>query len=90
MNDPITDVRTRIDALEPADACVGVQNGDALLDVREPAKLESGDAIENAVPTPRGLPAALTADSLHPMGYDTTVIEADLEGWKTAGLSLRG
>lgn len=36
-----------------------------------------------------GARAALAADSLRQMGYDTTVIEGGLEGWKKAGLALK-
>lgn len=101
-----------------------MRNGDVLLDVREPAELESDGAVENAVHIPRGLVeaqadretgkgndaltakrhgggrvhvlcasgarAALAADSLRQMGDDATVIEGGLDGWKKAGLPLRG
>jgi rhodanese-related sulfurtransferase len=36
-----------------------------------------------------GARAALAADSLRQMGYDTAVIEGGLAGWKDAGLPLR-
>lgn len=36
-----------------------------------------------------GARAALAAESLRQMGFDTTVIEGGLEGWKRAGLPLR-
>ena len=37
-----------------------------------------------------GARAALAADSLRMMGYDAMVIDGGLNGWKNAGLPLRG
>lgn len=55
MKDLVADARTRIDVISPAAAHDAMRNGDVVLDVREPAELESDGAIENAVHIPRGL-----------------------------------
>ncbi len=100
-----------------------MKQGDLILDVREPAELDSVGAVDGAVHIPRelveaqadadtgkaneilakkrggngrvhvlcasGARAALAADSLRQMGYDTTVIEGGLAAWKEADLPFR-
>lgn len=124
IKDLLADAHSRVDAIGPADAHEARQHGDVILDVREPAELESDGTIDNAIHIPRGLVeaqadpdtgkgndaltakrngggrvhvlcasgarAALAADSLRQMGYEATVIEGGLEGWKQTGLPLQG
>lgn len=123
MKDLVEDARSRVDVICPAEAHSAMKQGDLILDVREPAELDSDGAVDGAVHIPRGLVeaqadadtgkanevlakkrggngrvhvlcasgarAALAADSLRQMGYDTTVIEGGLAAWKEADLPFR-
>jgi rhodanese-related sulfurtransferase len=123
MKDFVEDARSRVDVISPAEAHSAMKQGDLILDVREPAELDSDGAVDGAVHIPRGLVeaqadadtgkaneilakkrggngrvhvlcasgarAALAADSLRQMGYDTTVIEGGLAAWKEADLPFR-
>ena len=123
MKDLVADARTRVESIRPGDAQAAHQDGDLILDVREPSELASDGAVDGAIHIPRGLleaqadpdtgkghdalvamrhsdrgvhvlcasgaRAALAADTLKTMGYDATVIEGGLGGWKEAGLPVK-
>lgn len=122
MKDLVADAKSRVQSVAPAQAQAATDSGDLILDVREPAELQSDGAIAGAVHIPRGLlesqadpetgkgndrltakrqsesrvhvlcasgaRAALAADSLRQMGYEATVIDGGMAGWKRAGLPV--
>ncbi|MCS5603712.1 MAG: rhodanese-like domain-containing protein [Paracoccus sp. (in: a-proteobacteria)] len=55
MKDLVAEARTRVETISPADAQAARPNGDVILDVREPAELDSDGAIAGAIHIPRGL-----------------------------------
>jgi rhodanese-related sulfurtransferase len=55
MKDLVADARSRVDAISPAEAHAAMKQGDVILDVREPAELDSDGAVAGAVHIPRGL-----------------------------------
>lgn len=55
MKDLVEDARSRVDVISPAEAHSAMKQGDIILDVREPAELDSDGAVDGAVHIPRGL-----------------------------------
>lgn len=122
MKDLVADAKSRVGTIDPEGAQTARQGGSVILDVREPAELESDGAIPDAIHIPRGLleaqadpetgkgndalvakrhsdgcihvlcasgaRAALAADTLRQMGYNSKIIEGGLSGWKEAGLPV--
>jgi rhodanese-related sulfurtransferase len=122
MKDLVTDAKSRVQSVAPAQAQAATESGDLILDVREAAELQSDGVIDGALHIPRGLlesqadpetgkgndrltakrqsesrvhvlcasgaRAALAADSLRQMGYEATVIDGGMAGWKKAGLPV--
>jgi rhodanese-related sulfurtransferase len=122
MKDLVSAAKSRVQTVSPSQAHSAMEQGDLILDVREPAELSSEGAIAGAVHIPRGLleanadpetgkgndkliakrsedgrvhvlcasgaRAALAADCLRDMGYDATVIDGGLAGWKKSDLPV--
>lgn len=55
MKDLVADARSRVGAVSPRDAEHAARQGDLILDVREPAELESAGRIAGALHVPRGI-----------------------------------
>ncbi len=55
MKDLVADARKRVETIRATDAQAARESGDVILDVREPAELESDGTIDRAVHIPRGL-----------------------------------
>lgn len=51
----VEDARSRIGTIDPADAARAAEGGDLVLDVREPAELETDGRLPGALHVPRGL-----------------------------------
>lgn len=55
MKDLVADARSRVGAVSPQDAEQAARRGDLILDVREPAELESAGRVAGALHVPRGI-----------------------------------
>jgi len=55
MKDLVADARSRVGAISPRDAEQAAGAGDLILDVREPAELETEGRIAGALHIPRGI-----------------------------------
>ncbi|QQA43398.1 rhodanese-like domain-containing protein [Pelagovum pacificum] len=55
MKDLVADARTRVSTVSPADAMSAAGEGALILDVREPAELESNGRVAGALNVPRGI-----------------------------------
>lgn len=55
MKDLVADARSRVGPVSPQDAEQAASQGDLILDVREPAELESAGRIPGALHVPRGI-----------------------------------
>lgn len=55
MKDLVADAKSRIDTVSPGQARDAQAQGDIILDVHEPAELDSDGAVDGAVHIPRGL-----------------------------------
>jgi rhodanese-related sulfurtransferase len=120
MKDLVAEARAHVSAVAPQQA---KDDADVILDVREPAELDSTGRIAGALNIPRGIlesradpessaadqrltrlrgsgrvhvlcasgaRAALAAHTLSRMGYEASVIEGGMSGWKQAGLPVEG
>jgi rhodanese-related sulfurtransferase len=79
MKDLVADAKTRVETIRPGDAQAARQGGDVILDVREPAELDSDGAIDGAIHIPRGLLEA-QADPDTGKGHDALVAMRHSEG----------
>ena len=55
MKDLVAEARSRVSAVSPQEAEQAARRGDLILDVREPAELESAGRIAGALHVPRGI-----------------------------------
>ncbi|WP_075222698.1 rhodanese-like domain-containing protein [Acuticoccus yangtzensis] len=55
MKDLVADARTRVATVSPQEAQQAAAGGDLILDVREPAELETAGRVAGALHVPRGL-----------------------------------
>uniref|UniRef100_UPI003AE2F95C rhodanese-like domain-containing protein n=1 Tax=Paracoccus sp. T5 TaxID=3402161 RepID=UPI003AE2F95C len=55
MKELVEDARRRVTAISPADAAGAAEKGDLVLDVREPAELDSDGRVPGALHVPRGI-----------------------------------
>lgn len=69
MKELVEDARSRVTAISPEDAAGAAQRGDLVLDVREPAELDTDGRVPGALHVPRGIletradPTAATAEA---------------------------
>ncbi|CAM3086781.1 rhodanese-like domain-containing protein [Paracoccus nototheniae] len=55
MKELVADARSRVTAVSPADAARAARQGDLVLDLREPAELETDGRVPGALHVPRGI-----------------------------------
>lgn len=55
MKQLVGDARSRVMAISPTDAARAAEQGDLVLDVREPAELETDERVPGALHVPRGI-----------------------------------
>ncbi|CAM4045159.1 rhodanese-like domain-containing protein [Palleronia rufa] len=79
LKDLVADARSRVAAVKPGDAQSARQDGDMILDVREPAELDSDGAIDGAIHIPRGLLEA-QADPDTGKGHDALLAMRHSDG----------
>lgn len=79
MKDLVADAKSRVETIDSQGAQTARQGGDVILDVREPAELESDGAIPDAINIPRGLLEA-QADPETGKGNDTLIAKRHSDG----------
>ncbi len=76
MKDLVAEANARVETIPPAEAQAAQQTGDVILDVREPAELESEGRLAGAIHIPRGL-LENRADADTPSGHPALVARRD-------------
>ena len=79
MKDLVADARSRVATISPYDALTAQQGGEIILDVREPAELQTDGAIAGAVHVPRGL-LEVRADSDTGKGHEALIVRRGGKG----------